>query len=389
MYFYYFWNERLTPAGHALFIFSIFALFFVWAPGAYSVKALLLFCAALLIIGIFTRWPLKKVDVSSVRVHPVREGEIAKVTAIVTGSKKYPAIKLGSYRMHPALKLLNNTEWDSISTGTAIPLTANVLTSRRGAFPLIHVAAAVPDSMGIATFLKKAEGESELLVLPRTIKVLDFGFLTYGASGRAFAPYLTPSLQRGMDFIGVREYREGDSLRDLHHQSFARYGKPFTKEFAAERGEGLVLLLDVSCKTFFDKSRVENAVRLTAGIAAWLIDRSLLGRFFIGNQEIPLAGHNSLETVLAALARAPYPELHHDFPSPSEWAPAARPMAPVVAVSVLPLESKLVTKQIVVSETDEKTDDKLFVNLNAITVKSALSRVDVNVTETSKMEVTL
>lgn len=366
MYFYFFWNERLTAIGHALFIFALFALFFVWAPGAYTVKALLLFCASLLIVGIFTRWPLKKIDVDSVRVRPVREGEIAKVVANISAQKKYNAVRLGCYRLHPCLKFLNDSPWESLGVNDSVPFSANVQTSRRGAFKLPKVSATVPDAMGIATIQKNAPGEGELVVLPRTIRVLDFSFLTYGASGRAFAPFLTPSLQRGMDFIGVREYREGDSLRDLHHQSFARYNKPFTKEFAAERGEGLVLLLDVACETFFDKSRVENAVRLTAGIAKWLIDRSLLGRFFVGNKEIALNGRGSLDTVLDALARAPYPELHHEFPKPSEWAPAARPMAPVVSVSVLPLESKLVTKQIVVSERDEKTDDKLFLNLNSL-----------------------
>ncbi len=362
-YFYFFWNERLTPAGHALSVFLFFSLFFVWAPGAYTVKALLLFCSALVVVALFCRWPLKKVSVDSVRVRPVREGEVAHVIANIYSAKNYPAVKLACTRMHPALKYLNIAEWLSVGAGASVPFSASVQTTRRGAFPLPHVAASVPDALGIATISKTAVGEFELLVLPRVIRTLDFKFLNYGRSGRAFAPYLTPSLQRGMDFVGVREYREGDALRDLHHQSFARYGKPFTKEFAAERGEGLVLLLDVSCTSLYDKSRVENAVRLTAGIASWLIDRSLLGRFFIGNQEIPLNGRGSLETILYALARAPYPELHHKFPKPSEWAPAARPMTPVLSVSVLPLESKLVAKQIIVSDHEEKLDDRLFLKL--------------------------
>lgn len=226
----------------------------------------------------------------------------------------------------------------------------------------------MPNALGITSILKPASGNFELVVQPRAIPVGQMHFLAYGKSGRAFAPYLQQSFKRGLDFIGIREYREGDSLRDLHHKAFAKYGKPFTKEFAAERGEGIVLLLDVSCQKVADKIRVENAVRLTAGIAQYLVGRSLLGRFFIADREISLpkdAPHDSFAKILDALARAPYPEIGKKFPKPQKWNPAARPMAPVLSVSVLPLDSPLITKQIVVSEKNGMEDDKFFLSLSS------------------------
>lgn len=366
MYFFFFWNERLTQTGHCLSVFLLLSLFFVWVPGAFAVKAVLLFCSAVLVVSLFSLWPPKGVAVSGVRARNVREGEVAEVQAVVEVETEMQAVGLGAFRLHPALKFLRSESFSHVAPGGAV-LTANVQTSRRGAFKIPVVAAYFPDALGVATILRQAKGNFELLVLPRTMRIRSFNFLTFGRSGRLFSPYFAPSIRRGQDFVGVREYREGDSLRDLHHGAFAKFARPFTKEFAAERGEGVILLLDISCKAMADKARTENAVRLAAGIAAWLFDRSIIGRFFVGSKEIQLAGQGTMNAILEALARAPYPELHHDFPAPATWAPAARPMAPVISVSVLELDSPFITKQIIVAERNESTDDKLFVKLGSET----------------------
>ena len=151
----------------------------------------------------------------------------------------------------------------------------------------------------------------------------------------------------------------------MHHKAFARYGKPFAKEFAFERGRGIVLLLDIACEKLADKARVENAVRLCAGVVEWLASRSLLGRFFIGNREITQTKNSPLESVMDALARAPYPELGKEFPKPERWAPAARPMAPVLSISVLPLTSDLITKQIIVAEENAESDSVLQIAISS------------------------
>ena len=368
LYFYYFWKERLTATGRVLAVFLFFSLFFVWVPGAFAVKAFLLTASAFLIVSIFTLFPLKKIAVRHVQIPPVKEGDAAKISAKIQAEKNFAAVKLGCFRMHPALKFQDEEKYESLRPSEEKEFFAFVRTSRRGAFEIPSVAAVVPNALGITSILKPASGNFELVVQPRAIPVGQMHFLAYGKSGRAFAPYLQPSFKRGLDFIGIREYREGDSLRDLHHKAFAKYGKPFTKEFAAERGEGIVLLLDVSCQKVADKIRVENAVRLTAGIAQYLVGRSLLGRFFIADREIPLpkdAPHDSFAKILDALARAPYPEIGKKFPKPQKWNPAARPMAPVLSVSVLPLDSPLITKQIVVSEKNGMEDDKFFLSLSS------------------------
>ena len=365
MYFFFFWDGRLPALGRTLSVFLFFSLFMIWAPGAMALKAFLFFCDALLMTSIFLLWPTKKLQIKNVRMENAIEGNAAKISAIVEGEKFFRAVRLGSYRMHPALKFLPAENFRPLPAFVSEEFFAKVQTSRRGVFELPHIAVAIPDALGVATILKVFPEKKELVVYPQKISVNSLNFLSLGISGRAFAPYLRPEFQRGQDFVGVREYREGDSLRDLHHKAFARYGKPFTKEFAFERGRGIVLLLDIACEKLADKARVENAVRLCAGVVEWLASRSLLGRFFIGNREITQTKNSPLESVMDALARAPYPELGKEFPKPERWAPAARPMAPVLSISVLPLTSDLITKQIIVAEENAESDSVLQIAISS------------------------
>lgn len=168
-----------------------------------------------------------------------------------------------------------------------------------------------------------------------------------------FAPLLMPSLTRGMNFVGVREYREGDALRDLHHRAYARYGRPFTKEFETERGAGAILVLDTAAPTFAERQHLEAAIRLTAGIGMWLLERNILGRFFIDDEEISLAGSGAADgerrkILLDALARVPAANLI-SAKKPGPWSPAARPMDPVLRVGLFAKDDPLVHKHIVVA----------------------------------------
>ena len=54
MYFFFFWNERLTAAGHVLSVFLLFSLFVLWVPGFYLVKFFLFLCSAFLIFPLFS-----------------------------------------------------------------------------------------------------------------------------------------------------------------------------------------------------------------------------------------------------------------------------------------------------------------------------------------------
>lgn len=361
---YFWWLDYFTPAGRAfasLFLLAMFAgaVPGFWAAWIFGGLDFLLFLG--LVFSLFATAKRSKIAVETVSVNRVREGETATVSAYVAVRSTIDCVTLGANRLPPSLTGIES-EREKIKKGEPPrKMECYVRTSRRGSFMLTKVSANVPEIMGLLRWPYGFCGSVELLVYPRALKVQDFPFLTQGPSGMAFAPFLMPSLTRGMNFVGVREYREGDSLRDLHHKAFARYGKPFTKEFEVERGAGVILLLDTATPGFKSRQYLEHAIRIVAAVGEWLLEREILGRFFIDSEEIALnGGSESRKNLLDALARIPPASLAHGK-RPSPWTPAARPMDPVLRVGLYEGEDSFVNKQIVVGATVESSRDSLLV----------------------------
>lgn len=83
---------------------------------------------------------------------------------------------------------------------------------------------------------------------------------------------LSSQVGESPEYIGNREYRPGDSTRHLHHQSWARLGKPVVKEYQEEYYCRVALVLD----TYVPSPRkpgpegfpeLEAAVSLSAAVA--------------------------------------------------------------------------------------------------------------------------
>jgi uncharacterized protein (DUF58 family) len=380
---YYIWQEGFTQVGHAASALMLFSMFAGAVPGFWAAWV---FCGLdfmyflALVPCLFMTARKSKFKAGDISVRNVYEGETSTIDLHVTAEDKLNSVSLGCFRMDPSLKCEEST-LVAIAAGEMAKLTCKIQTKKRGAFEIPKVSVIIPEINGALRYAANA-GKAELLVFPRPVRVGSFPFLTSGASGAVFAPLLLPSLTRGMDFVGVREYREGDSLRDLHHKAFARYGKPFTKEFETERGAGAILVLDVTARSLREKSSVEMLIRLAAGVGLWLLERKALGRFFIGDDEIALVQGDSGVSFLEALARIPAaswleariskgPRNSRNATSaPKLWSPAARPLGPVLRMGLFETEDPLVHKQVILdahlkASDESKTaisDDVLSVN---------------------------
>ena len=354
---YYFWQEWFTSAGRALISVSLIALFLFMVPGAFLSRLFLAFLVALLLISFLVRRK-PQLKITSVFILPVREKETGTLFATVHSFNEAPFVFLGSFRINPSLKSLTALP-RPFKHGERDSIAVKIKSSRRGAYLFKRIAVIVPDALGLVQSRVYYEGVTEFLVYPRLLQVRQFPFLTQGPLGRDFALLLMPSLDRGIDFMGVRPYREGDSVRDVDHRAFARYLKPFTKEFAEERGAGIVFVLDVRFSQFTKKIFMEPAIALAGAIATWFDKRNVLGRFFINDEEIDITRGECLPLVLAALARIPEPRFKSKE-VPGTWSPKARPMGPVFAVCLVKNNSSLIHKQIVVSDKRGGDDSVLF-----------------------------
>jgi len=82
----------------------------------------------------------------------------------------------------------------------------------------------------------------------------------------------------GGEFVGVREYRPGDSRRHVHWRSTARAGQLIVKEFAEETQPGLTLALDLRASALVgagDDNSLELALKLAATLARYAERRGL------------------------------------------------------------------------------------------------------------------
>lgn len=86
-----------------------------------------------------------------------------------------------------------------------------------------------------------------------------------------------------MDLRGVRPYRPGDPVRDLHARSWARIGRPVVREYQQEYFRRVAVVLDAELGDA-DPRRFEAAISLAAGVVQRasredaLIDLLVVGR---------------------------------------------------------------------------------------------------------------
>jgi uncharacterized protein (DUF58 family) len=82
----------------------------------------------------------------------------------------------------------------------------------------------------------------------------------------------------GSEFIGVREYRPGDSPRHVHWRTTARAGQLVVKEFSEETQPGLTIALDLRAGSAIgaeDDNTLERAIKVAATVAHYADGRGL------------------------------------------------------------------------------------------------------------------
>jgi len=145
----------------------------------------------------------------------------------------------------------------------------------------------------------------QILVKPFRPVLREFRFLGAGACGRSFAMALGEVHTRQGDPSGVREYREGDSMRDLHHRSWARRGRPVTRERTVGKGDGIRLEVSTAMDRRGDRAMVDDLLALASSIARWLGEHQVLGDAWIDGQRVAEGGGSLAEAVWEACGRAP------------------------------------------------------------------------------------
>lgn len=187
-----------------------------------------------------------------------------------------------------------------------IEVTVEVDVDHRGYIEFVSTIIARPDPLGLFKAVVKIPHRQSLLVLPKRYDLPQLrlpGTRVYQHGG------VTLAASKGdtEEFVGLRDYREGDPLQTIHWKSFARIGKPVVKEYQDEFFERHALVLDTF--TWEGSNKVfEEAVSLAASFACTVeTQENLLDLMFVGKETYTFTAGigqlhtNSLLEVLASV----------------------------------------------------------------------------------------
>jgi uncharacterized protein (DUF58 family) len=195
---------------------------------------------------------------------------------------------------------------DVLPCGGRRHVTARARFSARGAHHLdpFRIAALVP--LGIAQGAYLETPGASFMVVPKVARVASVS----APRNRRYQPGGVAGASRtgdATDLAGVRPYRAGDPLRDLHARSWARHGEPMVRQYQEEYFTRIGVVVDTDV-TAASPAHLEAALSLCAGIIAKLCrGEALVDVLVTGEHSERLSlGRNlaSLERALDVLAAA-------------------------------------------------------------------------------------
>ena len=168
----------------------------------------------------------------------------------------------------------------------------------RGLHHLDSFTAASVAPGGLACGPRRSSDAVKLHVVPRVANVARLPF-TIAARHQPGGVAMASKSGEAMDLLGVRPYRPGDPVRDLHARSWARTGVPVVREYQQEYFTRVGVVLDTDVE---DTDRLEAAIELAAGVIAHLSrGEALVDVLVVGDAVHELTLGRSLGTLDQAL----------------------------------------------------------------------------------------
>lgn len=171
-----------------------------------------------------------------------------------------------------------------LKSGQQIRVFIELTPLRRGVIRFNDLRVLLPDPFGLFQRVRKVKAPvATLIVLPRRFPLPPIE-LPGGAAFKVSGEANTNSIGTSGEFVGLRDYRPGDPLRQIHWKSWARTGRPIVKELEDTFYPRYGLVVDtVSCDR--TDHQFEEVVSVAASFAASIdTSESLLDLMFIKNE---------------------------------------------------------------------------------------------------------
>ena len=183
----------------------------------------------------------------------------------------------------------------NLKRGQRAKITIEVTPLRRGVIRFDDLRVQLPDPFGLFQRCRKVKTPSATLtVLPRRFPLPPIE-LPGGAAFKITGEANTNSIGTSGEFVGLRDYRPGDPLRQIHWKSWARTGRPIVKELEDTFYPRYGLVLDTFSLERTD-IQFEEAVSVAASFASSIdTSESLLDLMFIKNEAHIVTAGRGLE----------------------------------------------------------------------------------------------
>jgi uncharacterized protein (DUF58 family) len=243
------WLDKLTPAGRAL-------TFVLFGAGSVSAGFGTHYPLYYLAVFLFTTWALDglagyllRPRVRLERDAPTRcaAGGEVRVRARLTNTGRRAArdVAVGERRFPARLNVRPSPYVDRLEPGATAEVVYTFTPWRRGAYDLRGPQLLACSPLGLHHGLRFQPAPHRVLVYPR-FAPLGAVDLPVGARHQPGGLQLVSRVGESEEFIGNREYRAGDRLRDLDQKAWARSGggQPVVREFQQEYLSRIALVCD-------------------------------------------------------------------------------------------------------------------------------------------------
>jgi uncharacterized protein (DUF58 family) len=270
------WTQRFTRAGHYFAAATLFFLAFSSVSLDQQFYVPLAYAAGLWTVALVSMWLGRpRVKLTTTQADRIRAGETLMVEIEVTvGKQREIGLFVLPDRLPPAVDAVpdNGAELPNLPPGETARVRLGLACRKRGVYQLrgFRVETAFPLGLMVA---------QQMFTEPRTLRVFP-RFTTLARMdtphGRRYQPGGTESafhLGDSFEFIGSREYREGDPIRSIDWRATARLQRPVVREYQEEFLQRTAVILDTYAPMppgLSPPPAFESAVSLTAAISDFL-----------------------------------------------------------------------------------------------------------------------
>jgi uncharacterized protein (DUF58 family) len=154
----------------------------------------------------------------------------------------------------------------ALKPGDRIALRTERTPARRGPQGPTQVVVSSAGPFGVAVARRRIELEGQTLVFPEVVPLGPLPFVhAADTHERSVHPY--PRMGQGPEFMGIREYRPGDGMRNVHWPSTARHGTLIVREFEEETTRRLALIVDTTNDVGTEWTPLDRCCSAAASIA--------------------------------------------------------------------------------------------------------------------------